>query len=209
VQPPTSRSDQERSTDVPEIKLAAEARSEFGKGAARRLRRANLIPAVLYGHGTDPQHVSLPRHATFMALKKANVLLTIDLDGNTQLALPKDVQRDPVRDIIEHVDLLIVKRGGKVIVDVPVRVIGEAESGTVVTNEATSLSLEVEATNIPTSIEVSIEGAAAGTSVKAGEITLPKGAALAGDPETTIVHVSGLSQSSEAVEAEGEDAAAE
>jgi large subunit ribosomal protein L25 len=194
---------------VPEIKLAAEARSEFGKGAARRLRRANLIPAVLYGHGTDPLHVSLPRHATFMALKKANVLLTIDLDGKAQLALPKDVQRDPVRDIIEHVDLLIVKRGEKVTVDVPVRVIGEAEAGTVVTNEANSLSLEVEATNIPTSVEVSIDGAAAGTSIKAGEITLPKGATLAGDPETTIVHISALSQSSEAVDVEGEDAAAE
>ena len=194
---------------MPEIKLAAEARSEFGKGAARRLRRANLIPAVLYGHGTDPLHVSLPRHATFMALKKANVLLTIDLDGKAQLALPKDVQRDPVRDIIEHVDLLIVKRGEKVTVDVPVRVIGEAEAGTVVTNEANSLSLEVEATNIPTSVEVSIDGAAAGTSIKAGEITLPKGATLAGDPETTIVHISALSQSSEAVDVEGEDAAAE
>jgi len=194
---------------VPEIKLAAEARSEFGKGAARRLRRANLIPAVLYGHGTDPLHVSLPRHATFMALKKANVLLTIDLDGKAQLALPKDVQRDPVRDIIEHVDLLIVKRGEKVTVDVPVRVIGEAEAGTVVTNEANSLSLEVEATAIPTSIEVSIDGVAAGTSIKAGEITLPKGATLAGDPETTIVHISALSQSSEAADAEGEDVAAE
>ena len=194
---------------MPEIKLAAEARSEFGKGAARRLRRANLIPAVLYGHGTDPQHVSLPRHATFMALKKANVLLTIDLDGKAQLALPKDVQRDPVRDIIEHVDLLIVKRGEKVTVDVPVRVIGEAEAGTVVTNEANSLSLEVEATAIPTSIEVSIDGVAAGTSIKAGEITLPKGATLAGDPETTIVHISALSQSSEAADAEGEDVAAE
>ena len=194
---------------MPEIKLAAEARSEFGKGAARRLRRANLIPAVLYGHGTDPLHVSLPRHATFMALKKANVLLTIDLDGKAQLALPKDVQRDPVRDIIEHVDLLIVKRGEKVTVDVPVRVIGEAEAGTVVTNEANSLSLEVEATAIPTSIEVSIDGVAAGTSIKAGEITLPKGATLAGDPETTIVHISALSQSSEAADAEGEDVAAE
>jgi large subunit ribosomal protein L25 len=182
---------------VSELKLAATTRSEFGKGAARRLRRAHQIPAVIYGHGTAPVHIALPEHAPFMALKKANVLLTIELEGKKQLALPKDVQRDPIRDIIEHVDLILVRSGEKVTVDVPVHVVGEPQPGTVVSSEANTLSLEVEATHIPTFVEVDIAGFAGGTVVLAGQIVLPKGATLIGDAEAIIVRVAGLAAASE------------
>lgn len=174
---------------MPEVKLTAEPRTEFGKGAARRLRRAKKVPAVLYGHGTDPVHVALPGHATMLALKQSNALLSLDLDGAATLALPKDVQRDALRGTIEHVDLLIVRRGEKVIVDIPIHLVGTSLSGTLVTSDATTLSIEVEATHIPQAIEVSIEGAEPGTQIHAGEIALPAGAVLAGDPEAMVVQV--------------------
>ncbi len=144
-----------------EVKLTAEKRTEFGKGAARRSRRDHKVPAVLYGHGTDPVHLALPGHATMLALKHSNTLLTLDLGGSTELALPKDIQRHAIKGAIEHVDLLLVRRGEKVTVDVPLHVVGEPMSGTLVTSELNTLEVEVEATNIPSSIEVSVEGLAA------------------------------------------------
>jgi large subunit ribosomal protein L25 len=175
---------------VSEIKLAATTRTEFGKGAARRLRRADQVPAVLYGHGSDPLHVALPGHETMLAVKHANALFAIELDGKTTLAITKDVQRDVVKNTIEHVDLLIVKKGEKVAVDIPVTVVGESYPGTIHVVETQTLSLEAEATHLPSEIEVSIEGLTGGTSVTAGEITLPAGTTLLSDPDQTVVAVS-------------------
>lgn len=173
-----------------EVKLTAEKRTEFGKGAARRLRRAHKVPAVLYGHGTDPVHLALPGHDTMMALKQSNTLLTLDLGESTQLALPKDIQRHAIRGFIEHVDLLLVRRGEKVTVDVPLHVVGDAANGTLVTSELTTLSIEVEATRIPSSIEVSVEGLEAGARILAGEVALPAGSTLETDPESLVLQVS-------------------
>ena len=173
-----------------EVKLTAESRTEFGKGAARRLRRAHKIPAVLYGHGAEPVHVALPGHATMLALKHSNTLLTLELgSGTTTLALPRDVQRNPVRGEIEHVDLLIVRRGEKVTVDVPVHLVGEPAPGLIPNVELNALPLIVEATSIPGAVELSIEGAEAGTQYHARQIALPDGAALAGDPDALVVVV--------------------
>ena len=172
-----------------DFKLTAENRTEFGKGAARRLRRENKVPAVLYGHGTEPVHVALPGHATMLALKNSNALLALDLGGRTQLALPKDVQRDPVRNVIEHVDLVMVRRGEKVTVEVPLHVTGSPVGDALATSELNTLSLEVEATAIPGSVEVSVAAAEAGTQILAGQIELPAGATLAGDPEAVAVVV--------------------
>jgi large subunit ribosomal protein L25 len=175
---------------VSESKLTATPRSEFGKGAARRLRRARQVPAVLYGHGTDPVHIALPGHETMLALKQANVLLEIAIEGGSKaLALPKDIQRNPLRDEIEHVDLLVVRRGEKVTVDVHVQIVGDTISGTLVTSELTALSIEVEATKIPGSIELDLAGAAAGTQILAGQIALPEGAVLLTDPEAVVAQV--------------------
>lgn len=173
-----------------EIKLAAVARSEFGKGAARRLRREALVPAVMYGHGTDPLHVALPGHATMMALKHANALLTIDLEGKSHLAIAKDVQRDPVRNVIEHVDLLIVRKGEKLVVEVPVVVIGESAPGTITMVEMLHIQVEAEATNLPSNVEVSVDGLEAGTHVTGAAIELPAGVTYLGDPEAVFVIVS-------------------
>ncbi|MGY4643606.1 50S ribosomal protein L25/general stress protein Ctc [Cellulomonas sp. URHB0016] len=173
-----------------DVKLTATARSEFGKGAARRLRRADQIPAVLYGHGTDPLHVSLPGHDTMLALKHANALFEIDLEGKVTLAIVKDVQREPVKNVIEHVDLQIVRKGEKVFVDVQVRVTGESAPGTIHVVETQTLSLEAEATNLPSELEVSIDGLTGGSQVHAGDVTLPEGAVLATDPEIVVVTVS-------------------
>jgi large subunit ribosomal protein L25 len=195
---------------VSEIKLAATARTEFGKGAARRLRRAHQIPAVLYGHGTEPVHVALPGHETMLAVKQANALFEIELEGKATLAIAKDVQRDPVKNVIEHVDLLIVRRGEKVSVEVPVTVVGESAPGTIHIVETQALALEAEATHLPEHVEVSIEGLEAGTALTAGELTLPKGAALVTDAETIVVTVTVPTVSAEdraADEAEAEAAA--
>jgi large subunit ribosomal protein L25 len=175
---------------VSEVKLVATARTEFGKGAARRLRRAHQIPAVLYGHGSDPLHVSLPGHDTMLALKHANALFEIELDGKTTLAIAKDVQREPVKQIIEHVDLLIVKKGEKVAVEVPVVVVGESAPGTIHLVDTQALHLEAEATHLPAAVEVNIEGAEGGTIITAGDITLPQGTSLVTDAETIVVTVS-------------------
>jgi large subunit ribosomal protein L25 len=184
-----------------EIKLTAQERTEFGKGAARRIRRAAKIPAVLYSHGSTPQHVTLPGHETMLALKNPNALLAVSIGSSTQLALPKDVQRDPIKGFIEHVDLVVVKRGEKVDVEVPVHVVGEAAPETVVTVEHQTVLLQAEATNIPGSVEVSVEGAQAGTQVLAGSLTLPSGTVLVTDAEALVVNVSAAA-TAEQVEAE-------
>jgi len=185
---------------VSEVKLPAVPRTEFGKGAARRLRRAHQVPAVIYGHGTDPVHVSLPGHETMLALKQQNALLTLDVEGTATLALPKAVQRDPIKGWIEHVDLLIVKRGEKVTVEVGVHVTGDPAPGTLVTTNLTELSVEVEATNIPQQIELSVQGIEAGTSVHAGQVALPEGATLVTDPEAIVLQVSSATESIEDAE---------
>ncbi|MBD3781299.1 MAG: 50S ribosomal protein L25/general stress protein Ctc [Micrococcales bacterium] len=195
-----------------EVKLVATTRTEFGKGAARRLRRAHQIPAVLYGHGTEPVHVALPGHETMLAVKQANALFEIELEGKATLALAKDVQRDPVKNVIEHVDLLIVRRGEKVTVEVPVTVVGESAPGTIHIVETQTLTLEAEATHLPEHVEVSIEGLEAGTALTAGELALPTGSVLEGDAEQVIVTVTVPTVSAEdraADEAEAAEAAAE
>jgi large subunit ribosomal protein L25 len=193
---------------VSENKLVAETRTQFGKGAARKIRRDHKIPAVMYGHGSQPIHITLPGHEAMLALKQSNALLTIVLDGKEELALAKDVQRDPIKPVIEHIDLVIVKRGEKVVVDVPVHLEGEAAPETVVTTDHTSLQLEVEATHIPESITVSVEGLEAGTQILAGQVALPEGSALVTDPEALVVNVT-QQVSAEALEAELSEAEAE
>ena len=173
-----------------ETKLVATARTEFGKGAARRLRRADLIPALLYGHGTDPVHVALPGHEVMLAVKHSNALFDIEIDGKSTLAIAKDVQVEPVRNVIEHLDLLIVRRGEKVTVEVPVHVVGESAPGTIHVVETQHVSLEAEATHLPERVEVSIEGLEAGSIVRAADIALPTGSALLTDPEHIVVTVS-------------------
>jgi large subunit ribosomal protein L25 len=194
---------------VSEIKLVAETRTEFGKGAARRIRRDNKIPAVLYGHGTDPVHVTLPGHDSMLALRHSNALLSIELDGKGQLAVAKDVQRDPVRNIIEHIDLLVVRAGEKIAVDISVNIIGEAAPGTIHLVEAQSLSVEAEATHLPESVDVSIEGLEAGSHVFARDVQLPEGSVLLTDPDQAVVLVTEpRGEVSAEEEAEAEEAAA-
>jgi large subunit ribosomal protein L25 len=175
---------------VAEVKIQAESRTEFGKGAARRIRRDHKVPAVLYGHGTDPVHITLPGHDTMLALKTANALLLIEVEGSDSLlALPKQVQRDPIKGTIEHVDLVIVKRGEKVQVEIAVHVEGEAISGTLVVTEAQSILVEAEATHIPDGVTVSVEGLDAGAQIHASDLTLPQGTILAIEPDTLIINV--------------------
>lgn len=182
--------------------LPAALRTEFGKGAARRLRRADQIPAVVYGHGADPIHLALPGHETLLALRTANALLTLNIEGGqSQLALAKQVQRDPIKGFIKHVDLIIVRRGEKVVVDVQVSVVGEAAPDTVVMVDAQTVALEVEATNIPETIEVSIEGLEAGSQILAKDLKLPEGATVHGDEELLVINVT-QQVSEEALEAE-------
>jgi large subunit ribosomal protein L25 len=175
---------------VAEVKIQAESRTEFGKGAARRIRRDHKVPAVLYGHGTDPVHITLPGHDTMLALKTANALMLIEVEGSDSLlALPKQVQRDPIKGTIEHVDLVIVKRGEKVQVEIAVHVEGEAISGTLVVTEAQSILVEAEATHIPDGVAVSVEGLDAGAQIHASDLTLPQGTILAIEPDTLIINV--------------------
>ncbi|MFG6445159.1 50S ribosomal protein L25/general stress protein Ctc [Microbacterium sp. P06] len=171
-------------------KVIAELRENFGKGFARRLRAEGKIPAVIYGHGTEPKHVSLPGHQVSLLIRRANALLDLDIAGTPELALVKDVQKDPVRQIIEHIDLLVVKKGEKVSVDVPINVVGEPAPGTIANLEGATVLLEVEATDIPQNLEVSVEGLEDGTHITAGDLKLPRGAVLAADPEALIIAVS-------------------
>ena len=170
--------------------LLTEARESFGKGAARKIRAAGKIPAVIYGHGTDPQHVTLPGHELALIIRKANQVLELDIDGKIQLVLVKDVQKDPVRQIIEHLDLVVVRKGEKVQVEVSVHVVGEPSPGTVAELETQRLLLEVLATSIPERVVVTIDGAEAGTHILAKDVPLPEGATLVSDPEALVVAVS-------------------
>jgi large subunit ribosomal protein L25 len=195
---------------VPEVRIVAEPRTEFGKGAARRARRAGRVPAIVYGHGTDTRHITLPGHQLLMALKTPNVLIEVDgLSGRPQLTLPKAVQRDPIRGGIEHVDLIMVRRGEKVTVEIPVQVTGEVEPGGLLDQQMVRLSVEAEATQIPQAIEVSVEGMEIGASVHAGDLALPQGVTLAAEPESLVLHVL-AAPTAEQIEAElGETPAAD
>jgi large subunit ribosomal protein L25 len=173
-----------------EVKLAAETRTEFGKGAARRIRRENKVPAVVYGHGGDPVHITLPGHELQLALRTPNVLLTLDIDGKSQLAIPKAVQRDAIKGFLEHVDLLLVKSGEKVNVEVYVHTEGDLAPGAYLLEHVLStLTVEAEATHIPESVTVSIEGLEAGASILAKDIPLPKGTTLAIDEDAVVLQV--------------------
>jgi len=175
---------------VPEVRIAAEPRIEFGKGPARRERRAGRVPAVLYGHGSEPRHVSLPGHDVLLALRTANVLIRLEgLPGGSQLALPKAVQRDAIRGSVEHVDLIMVRHGEKVTVEVPLNVTGEVAPDGLLDQQLVQISVEAEATNIPPGIEVDVEGMAIGASVHAGDLTLPGGVTLAVEPDILVLHV--------------------
>ncbi|AGL21054.1 50S ribosomal protein L25/general stress protein Ctc [Actinoplanes sp. N902-109] len=193
-----------------EVKISAEPRTEFGKGGARRTRRAGLVPAVLYGHGEAPVHIALPAREFAAAIRHGglNQVFTIDVAGatGTTLALPKAIQRDPIKDTYEHVDLIIVKRGEKVQVDVPVTLTGEAARNTLVVNESNTLSITAEAMHLPTGFEVSIEGLEAGSQVTAGDVPLPQGTELAVEPDFVIAIIS---QAQTAEQMEGGDAEGE
>ena len=187
-----------------ENKLSAGKRTSFGKGAARKLRAAGNIPAVIYGHGGEPQHVTLPAHETALLLRKSNVLVTLDIEGSHELVLVKDVQKDPVRQIIEHVDLIVVRKGEKVTVDISVHVEGDSFPGTIVVVDHSTLTVEAEATHIPTSLTVSVEGLTDGTQIHAGDVELPKGTTLVTDASALVLAITtpaGSSADDAAVEA--------
>jgi large subunit ribosomal protein L25 len=194
-----------------EVKITAESRTEFGKGAARRIRRENKVPGVLYGHGSDPLHLTLPGHELLLALRTPNVLIALDIDGKSnELAIPKAVQRDPLKGFLEHVDLQLVQRGEKVTVEIPVHTEGElAAGGNLLEHVLNALPVETEATHIPESVTVSVEGLAAGDSILAKDITLPKGTTLAVEEDAVVLQVL-AAQAEEAPEgeaAEGEETA--
>ncbi|MEU9573092.1 50S ribosomal protein L25/general stress protein Ctc [Streptomyces massasporeus] len=195
-----------------EVKISAATRTEFGKGAARRIRREDNVPGVLYGHGSDPLHLTLPGHDLLMALRTPNVLIALDIDGKTnELAIPKSVQRDPLKGFLEHVDLLLVKRGEQVTVEIPVHTEGElAPGGFLLEHVLNALPVEAEATHIPESVTVSIEGLAAGDSVLAKDIELPKGTTLNVEEDAVVLQVL-AAQAEEAPEGEetAEEEAAE
>jgi large subunit ribosomal protein L25 len=176
---------------VSEVRLAAEPRTEFGKGAARRTRRDGKIPAVLYGHGSDPKHLALPaiEFARVVREHGQNAVLTLEINSTSELALTKTVTTHPIKNYIEHVDLLLVQRGEKVTVEVPLVLTGEASPGTLVTQDATTLQVAVEALHIPEQFEVSIDGAAAGTQIMASDVPLTEGAELVTDPDTLVIAV--------------------
>jgi large subunit ribosomal protein L25 len=192
---------------VSEVKISAEPRTEFGKGGARRTRRAGLVPAVLYGHGEKPVHIALPAREFAAAIRHGglNTVFTIDIVGasGATLALPKAIQRDPIKDTYEHVDLIIVKRGEKVQVDVPVTLVGEAARNTLVVNESNTLAVVAEAMHLPSGFEVSIEGLEAGSQITAADVPLPSGTELAVEPDFVLAIVS---QAQTAEQLEGDTA---
>jgi large subunit ribosomal protein L25 len=193
---------------VSEVRLAAEPRTEFGKGAARRTRRAGKIPAVLYGHGSDPKHLALPalEFARVVREHGQNAVLTLAIgSAESELALTKTVTTHPIKNYIEHVDLLLVRRGEKVTVEVPIVVSGEAVPGTLVTQDLTTVQIEVDALNIPDQLEISIQGAEAGTQILAGQVELPAGATLATDAEALVIAVN-LAPTAEELEPAAEGA---
>lgn len=173
-----------------EQKLSAELRTEFGKGYARRARVAGSIPAVIYGHGAEPIHVNLPGRETTLAVRVPNALLSLDINGDEHLAIVKDIQRNAIKQTVEHLDLLTVRKGEKVTVDVPVHVVGEVAPGAVANQEAVTVSVEAEATHLPTALEVNIEGHEAGAHVHASDVVLPQGVTLLTEPDTLVVNIS-------------------
>ncbi|GAA1224305.1 50S ribosomal protein L25/general stress protein Ctc [Rhodoglobus aureus] len=187
--------------------VVTDSRDSFGKGAARKLRAAGKIPAVIYGHGTDPIHVALPGHEIGLILRKSNQILDLDINGKSQLALVKDVQKDPVRQIIEHIDLVVIRKGEKVIVDVPIHLVGESAPGTIANLDAPTVSVEAEATHIPEYFTVDIEGREEGEHIYAKDVTLITGSVLLSDPELLVVGLSTPRSSVEAEAAEEEAAA--
>lgn len=193
-----------------EVKLAAETRTEFGKGAARRIRRDSKVPAVVYGHGADPVHITLPGHELQLALRTPNVLLSLEIEGKTQLAIPKAVQRDAIKGFLDHVDLLLVKRGEKVNVEVYVHTEGELAPGAYLLEHVLStLNVEAEATHIPESVTVSIAGLEASAAILAKDIPLPKGTTLATDEDAVVLQVLAAQAEeapAESAEAEGTEA---
>ncbi|HVY09030.1 MAG TPA: 50S ribosomal protein L25/general stress protein Ctc [Mycobacteriales bacterium] len=195
---------------MPEVRIAAEPRTEFGKGGARRTRRAGKIPAVLYGHGADPRHISLPTREFEHALRTdgANVLLELQLADGSELALPKSIQRDPIRGIIEHLDLILVRRGERIAVDIPIHLDGTIASGGLLEQSLTTLAVTAEATNIPSGVEVSIAGLEIGGAIHAGDITLPAGVELGIEPDQLVLHVV-AAPTAEEMAAEGAGEAAE
>jgi large subunit ribosomal protein L25 len=190
-----------------DTKVTAETRTLFGKGAARRIRAAGKIPAVIYGHGTEPQHIALPGHQTALILRKSNQVLELTIDGVESLALVKDVQKDPVLQIIEHIDLIVIRKGEKVQVEVNVHLEGESAPGTMATQDTQTVLLEVLATNIPESVVVSIEGLEEGSLVHASDISLPEGAELITEPETVLVGITIPTEEPTDEPAEGQGAA--
>ncbi len=180
-----------------EISINGTTRTNFGKGASRRDRKAGLVPAVIYGHGAEPQHVSLPAREMGVALKTSNVLLDINFDGKVELTLPKSVTKNPLTGILEHIDLLVVRRGEKVTVEVPIHTTGEHDRDGILEHVNNSIEVEVEATSIPSFIELSIQGMAANTSKYAGDVVLPAGTKLVSDPQMIVVHLSEKSTASE------------
>jgi large subunit ribosomal protein L25 len=198
---------------VPEVRIVAEPRTEFGKGPSRRIRRAGRVPAVMYGHGVENKHMTLPEHDLMLALKTPNVLIRLEgLPGRSGLALPKAIQRDPIKGTIEHVDLITVRQGEKVTVDIPIRVTGEVFPGGTLDQQLVRLSIEAEATHLPDGIDVDVQGMEVGTVVHASDLALPAGSTLATDPEALVLHVvatqtaaqfeAGLGETAEAVETE-------
>jgi large subunit ribosomal protein L25 len=193
---------------VPEVRIEAEPRTEFGKGASRRTRRAGRVPAVMYGHGAENRHFTLPEHDLMIALKTPNVLIRLEGLGRATLALPKAVQRDAIKGDIEHVDMIEVRRGEKVTVEIPVRVSGDVFSGGLLNQQLVQIAVEAEATHLPDGVDVDVEGMEIGTTVHAGDIALPDGTTLVTDPEALVLHVLGA-QAVDLGETEGEAAEGE
>ena len=192
-----------------EIKIAAKVRSEFGKGAARRARRDGLVPAVIYGHGEKPIHIALPAREVGVALKTSNVLLDIDLGAQVELTLPKSVVRDPIKGTLEHIDLILVRRGERVVVSVPVHTFGKYDQDGILEHVHNSIEVEVEATSIPAHLELDMEGLVAGDSLFASNVKLPDGVTLVSDPKMVVVHLSVRAAAEEVVVAPAAEGAAE
>lgn len=184
-----------------EIKIAAKVRSEFGKGAARRARRDGLVPAVIYGHGEKPIHIALPAREVGIALKTSNVLLDIDLGSQVELTLPKSVVRDPLKGTLEHIDLILVRRGERVVVSVPVHTFGKYDQDGILEHVHNAIEVEVEATSIPSHLELDMEGLVAGDSLYASNVKLPEGVSLISDPKMIVVHLSVRAAAEEVVAA--------
>jgi large subunit ribosomal protein L25 len=194
---------------VPEVRIDAEPRTEFGKGASRRTRRAGRVPAVMYGHGAENRHFTLPGHELMIALKTPNVLIRIEGVGKSALALPKSVQRHPIKGDLEHVDLIEIRRGEKVTVQIPVRVHGDVFPGGLLDQQLVQVAVEAEATHLPDGVDVDVEGMEVGTAVHARDIALPSGTTLATDPDALVLHVTTMPTADLGEAAEGEAAEGE